>query len=256
MQRYYCKNCHRKFADNDALPKMKTPVWIISLALHCYFNGMSLEAIQKEINQRHGAYYAQSSIYNWIIRFSKEAVRQAKSFIPKTGNTWFLCITPVRTGNRILWLWDIFDKDNKFLLASHISEDLTGEGVLDFVASVYSNIEKPLYYQITLLSDNSKVLTSIIKSNNSYYPNKILLEKMNKNEAIVFYNLLEQRNKVVRSFRIINNAQTLTDAWSVHYNYLTKNDKIEMARSTSRMEKVPFKNWTDIIMRSKVNLIK
>jgi hypothetical protein len=77
MQRYFCKSCRRKFADNDALPKMKTPIWIISLSLNCYYNGMSLAAVQREINQRHGAYYAQSSIYNWIMRFSGEAVRRA-----------------------------------------------------------------------------------------------------------------------------------------------------------------------------------
>jgi len=90
MQRYFCKDCRRKFADNDSLPKMKTPVWIISLALSCYFDGMSLAAVQREINQRHGAYYAQSSIYNWIVRFSGEAVRQARVFQPMTGGEWFL----------------------------------------------------------------------------------------------------------------------------------------------------------------------
>jgi transposase-like protein len=25
MQRYFCKDCRRKFADNDSLPGMKTP---------------------------------------------------------------------------------------------------------------------------------------------------------------------------------------------------------------------------------------
>ena len=98
MQRYFCKNCRRKFADNDAIPKMKTPIWIISLALDSYYNGMSLGTIQKEINQRHGAYYAQSSIYNWIIRFSTEAVRQAKAFQPAVSDRWLFCSTPVITG--------------------------------------------------------------------------------------------------------------------------------------------------------------
>jgi len=40
IQRYWCKDCKRKFADNRALPKMKTDMNIISAALSCYFGGM------------------------------------------------------------------------------------------------------------------------------------------------------------------------------------------------------------------------
>ena len=109
MQRYFCKDCRRKFADNDALPKMKTPVWIISLALNCYYNGMPLAAIQKEINQRHGAYYAQSTIYNWVMRFSEQAVEQAARMPPVSGETLFLPVTPVIAGARRLYFLDIFD---------------------------------------------------------------------------------------------------------------------------------------------------
>ena len=256
MQRYYCKNCHRKFADNDALPKMKTPVWIISLALHCYYNGMSLEAIQVEINQRHGAYYAQSSIYNWITRFSREAVRQVTSVIPKAGNIWFLCITPFKTGDRFLWFYDAFDVNSKFLLASHISEDFTGERVLDFVISVCRTVLKPTSNPIKLLSDYSIVLNSIGKRNRPDFSNQIVFKKMNKSESVFFYKLLEKRNKVVHSFRSINNAQTLTDAWRVHYNYLMKNDKVGTARFASQMIKTPFKNWADIIIGSKPHTAK
>jgi len=43
---------------------------------------------KKEINLRHGAYYAQSGIYNWIVRFSKEAVSQGKAFTPAVSDAW------------------------------------------------------------------------------------------------------------------------------------------------------------------------
>ena len=35
IQHYWCKDCKRKFADNEALPKMKTDVKVISAALSC-----------------------------------------------------------------------------------------------------------------------------------------------------------------------------------------------------------------------------
>jgi transposase-like protein len=45
VQRYWCKDCKRKFVP-DKLPKMKTDVNIIAAALSCYFGGMPLDAIQ------------------------------------------------------------------------------------------------------------------------------------------------------------------------------------------------------------------
>ena len=254
MQRYFCKSCHRKFADNDALPKMKTPIWIISLALSCYYEGMSLGAIQGEINQRHGAYYAQSSIYNWIIRFSEEAIRQAKSFQPKVGDIWLLCNTPVRTGNRLLYFWDIFDVNSKFLLASHLSETETEQEVLGFINSTHLTIKKPPHYPVTvMLSGAFNVAEPVRKAKESELLNKIIPQKTDENSAAPFYELLEKRNKVVHSFKSINKARTLTDAWLVHYNFLAGNDKMGYTPPEQKMGKAPFKNWADIISQSLIN---
>jgi len=74
VQRYWCKDCNRKFADNDAVPKMKTPIKVVSAALSCYFGGMPLDAIQRHLQQQFSTYYSEMGIYNWVIRFSREAV--------------------------------------------------------------------------------------------------------------------------------------------------------------------------------------
>jgi len=37
MQRWWCKDCKRKFADNDAPPKMKTPTVQIASALSMFY---------------------------------------------------------------------------------------------------------------------------------------------------------------------------------------------------------------------------
>lgn len=45
IQRFFCKDCKRKFADNDALPKMKTPISEVAAALNMYYGGMPIDAI-------------------------------------------------------------------------------------------------------------------------------------------------------------------------------------------------------------------
>lgn len=103
VQRYWCKDCKRKFVPNKALPKMKTPANVITSAMSCYFDGMPLDAIQRHVQQQFGIYMSESGIYNWVVRFSKEAVKRAKDFKPDTGDTWVADETVIRVGGKKIW---------------------------------------------------------------------------------------------------------------------------------------------------------
>lgn len=73
IQRYYCKDCKRKFTELDTLPKMQTPIDQVSAALRMYYSGMSLDGIQGQIKQQYNNYVAESTIYYWIQKFTCEA---------------------------------------------------------------------------------------------------------------------------------------------------------------------------------------
>ena len=248
MQRYFCKDCRRKFADNDAIPKMKTPVWIISLAMNCYYDGLSIGAIQKEINQRHGAYYAQSSIYNWIIRFSVEAVRQAKTFQPAVSDRWLLSITPATIGIRQFWFLDMFDIDSEYLLASKLSETGSKQEIINFLEMTHTKTRKTLNHPVSIfVPDNIRNYESvdIITGKNIVKPywivtaDKYRIEEHDK--------LLNKRTGLIRRLNSVDKVKTLTAAWQIHYNFLTDNTASKLARKSG----MPlFLNWTDIINHS------
>ena len=63
IQRWWRKKCQRKFVENKALPKMKTPVRHIASALSMYYGGMSLNAIRRHLNQQYGYAPSESTIY-------------------------------------------------------------------------------------------------------------------------------------------------------------------------------------------------
>ena len=248
MQRYFCKNCRRKFADNDAIPKMKTPVWIISLALDCYYDGMSIVAIQKEINRRHGAYYARSSIYNWMIRFSAEAVRQAKVFQPAVSDRWLLSITPVTIGIRRFWFLDMFDIDSEYLLASKLSETGSKQEIINFLETTHTKTRKTLNHPVSIfVPDNISNYESvdIITGKNTVKPYWIV--KADKRRIEEHDKLLKKRTVLMRKLNSIDKAKTLTAAWQVHYNFLTDNTASRLARKSGMRL---FLNWTDIINHS------
>jgi transposase-like protein len=249
MQRYFCKSCRRKFADNDALPKMKTPIWIISLSLNCYYNGMSLAAVQREINQRHGAYYAQSSIYNWIMRFSGEAVRRAARFQPVSGDSLFFSVTPVISGMRRLYFLDIFDVNSKYLLASKITETNTVSEIISLIHSTVTATNA--YHPVTIRLANACADYDTEPTTEISDPSAGLI--FNKADLTIvkeFSSLLKKRARVVRNFKSMKNAQTITGAWRIHYNYFMENSKSKPEIPPELMGQPPFRKWEDIIGQS------
>ncbi len=120
-QRWWCNDCKRKFADNDALPRMKTPIEQVATALSMYYEGMSLAKIRRHLDQMHNNNPSDSTIYAWIKKFSKQAVDETDTDIPDVGDTWVADETVLKIGGQKAWLFDILDAKSRYLLATHLS---------------------------------------------------------------------------------------------------------------------------------------
>ena len=85
IQRWWCKDCKRKFVHNEALPRMKTPIIQVASALSMFYEGMSLHGIRRNLEQTYRSYPSNSTIYEWVIRFTKQAVKLAKDYMRITA---------------------------------------------------------------------------------------------------------------------------------------------------------------------------
>ncbi len=57
------------------IPKMKTPSSLIASAMGMYYGGMSLDGIEQQFKQDHDLNMSESNYWDWVKRFTKEAVR-------------------------------------------------------------------------------------------------------------------------------------------------------------------------------------
>ncbi|MDY6917240.1 MAG: DDE-type integrase/transposase/recombinase [Chloroflexota bacterium] len=126
-QRFFCNDCHRKFADNDALPDMQTPVEQVGAAVGMYYRGQSLNNIRESLAEIYGIHPSDSTVYRWVVRFTKKALAEAKGYTPKVGDVWVADETALRIDGGWLWFWDIIDSDTRYLLASHVSRTRTAK---------------------------------------------------------------------------------------------------------------------------------
>lgn len=252
-QRYWCKDCQRKFVP-DTLPKMKTPMVQIASALGNYFGGMPLDAIQRQQAQDYNTYLSESGIYNWVIRFAKEAVKQVKDFTPKVGNIWLADETMVDAEGKKFWFWDIIDGKTRYLLASHLTGTRTTRDariLMERAHKVAGKAPKEIItdrlrsyidaIELTFGADTKHIQTRPFVSGDSTN----LIER--------FHGTLKDRLNVVRGFKSLETARLLTNAWLIHYNFFKEHSSLgDIPPAQSMKIAVPFKDWNDVLRNIKV----
>jgi len=121
-QRYYCKDCKRKFKDDDTQFHEKKPSQYISSAVNMYYTGMSLNDIRNHLKQEYGYYPSKSILFKWVNKYTDLARNQFQDVHPQVGNVWISDETMLDVdGNHKIWFYDIIDRDTRFLLASRVT---------------------------------------------------------------------------------------------------------------------------------------
>ena len=66
-QYWLCRDCKKKFTDNDAVIHGKLPSQCVTYALGAYYDGMSINAIRRNLKQQYNIEPSSSTIFNWLI---------------------------------------------------------------------------------------------------------------------------------------------------------------------------------------------
>jgi len=253
IQRYWCKDCKRKFADNDALPKMKTPIKIISSALSCYYGGMPLDAIQRHLQQQFGTYYTEMGIYNWVIRFSKEAIDRVKDFQPIVGDTWIADETMLKVGGKNIWFWDIIDAKSRYLLASRLSDTRTTKDAALLMNEAKRRAGKiPKKIITDKLAAYLDGIELVFGADTEHIQSKPFVSIDSTNIIERFQGTLKDRTKVVCGFKNMDTARLLAEAWLVHYNFFKEHETLGNIPPAVKMGATPIKDWAEVINKTVV----
>jgi len=255
MQRYYCKSCRRKFADNDALPKMKTPVWVIASALSQYYDGKSLSTIQTYLGSRYGAVYGKTSIYNWVIRFSREALNLTTNYVPETGDIWLVCGTSMTVGKRRIWLRDVIDAGTGYLLDSELMLTPGTGDTGKYIAGTSRRTGRSANLVVTTIFNDgeSKQETVWYRSPEDIYKYPMIMKEENDNVINRFILTLKTRRAVLRGFKNVVNARLLLATWRIHYNFFKSFATTGHTPPAQKMKGPPVKSWLDLISLSSQN---
>jgi putative transposase len=252
VQRYWCKDCKRKFTELDTLPKMKTPINEIGSALNMYYGGMPIDAIQAQLKLQYGKYLSEPAIYKWIVRFTKEAIVKAKNFKPKGGNVWLADETGINVGNRNIWFWDLIDEKSRYLLASHISVTRTTDDAQILIEKAIRRAGKMPAVVITdKLSSYIEGIDLATGGRAAHIRSKPFTDENSTNVIERFHGTLKQRTNVIHHFKDLETARLLTEGWLIHYNFFKEHTSLGDVPPAKYMKlELPFQDWNDVVRYS------
>jgi len=263
-QRLLCRDCGRTFMHSDALPSMKTPADQIASAVNMYYEGMSLNAIRRHLQQTTGNCPSDSTVYEWVSKFSKIAVSEAEKYHPKVGDTWIADETYIRVdeskadiknpyskSRKAKWVvfWDIIDADTRYLLASHLT---TTRGTKDAQALMEKAAKRAGKVPKIVVTDKLRAYLDGIElafgADTKHKQGEPFTIENNTNLIERFHSTLKTRTKVMRALKNKDTLQKFTDGWLVHYNYIRPHEALDNHTPADKAGiKYPYKNWQDII---------
>jgi len=219
-QRFYCRDCKRKFAGNFALPKMRSPVGHVGDALHSYFSGMSLNDVKQNLEQQYKTSPSISTIYRWLDRFIEQARYRVRDTKPNVGDVWMADETVIKINRKKYWLFDCIDVKTRFLLASHLS---LNRGTKEARALMEKAAERAGKTPKVVLTDRLAAYLDGIElafgADAEHRHGSPFDVRSSTNVIERFQGTLKDRTKVLRGLKTPETAQKFIEGWLIHYNY-------------------------------------
>jgi transposase-like protein len=230
---------------------MRSTVEQIGSAIALYYDGLSLADISRQLDLSYHNPVDRSTIYRWLIRFTKEAVKIFEPIQPKVGDVWIADETVIKFSDVNHWTFDIIDRDSRFLLASYMSPNRgTREAriLMELASERAGKIPKKV------ITDSLKAYLDGIEltfgSETKHIQSSPFSEIDSTNIIERMQATIKERTKVLWGFKNTESAKLILAGFLINYNYFRPHlalNKMTPAEYTGT--KIPVKNWTELVRK-------
>ena len=251
-QRYLCRSCNHKFKADDSLFGWKVSASDISSALLGYYSGSSVNDIRALIKQEKGYKPAQSTVYQWIDKFTEKAVDYYAQFQPKVGDTWVADETVLSIGGNDVWLWDIIDTKTRFLAASKMSYTRTIDDAKTLFELAYKRAGKaPKVILTDKLRAYPEAVEQVFGADTTHLQSNPFVRN-GEGEATRpierWHETLKERTKVIYGLKDTNSALEFLDGFLAYYDFIRGHEGLDGKTPAEEASiKYDVKNWAGII---------
>ncbi len=229
-QTYYCKDCKHKFRQPSVIRKSKYTPELIMLTLDLYFSGLSLRKIAHSVNDHFGVEVNFSTIYDWIQKYIPLISDYVNALTPQLSETWHADELFVRMKGSphqgrykgLAFLWNVMDKDTRFLLASKVSENRDANGAIAAFQEAIKNAHGNLPNIVKTDAHRSyrEGVSKTFDVTNTDHIAKCGVNKphANNNRIERLNGTLRERVKVQRGWK--SKKSQIAEGQRIHYNFV------------------------------------
>ena len=261
-QRYGCKNCHKRFVLD--IKNIKGNAKLVTLAMDCYFKGLSYRDISDQFSQFYGMKIHHETIRRWVLRFSKVLNEYSKTLQPKTSGVWNADETLILTKRGINknkshqhydYVWNVIDNESKFLLASVNSgrKRNSKEAQEVFKEAWKQNVKMPNQ----IIVDGYKGYQDGCRKTFRNWGNerKVKFTSIKGRRKWVNNNAIESHHTHQKEFhkirRGVKEVQTYQDGFRTFHNFIRKNIKDNLTPAEKCNLMIPSQNrWMGMLNKN------
>ena len=252
VQEYICLKCHSKFHAKDAPFGMRTPVEQIGASLNMYYTGSSLTDISNHLNQVYNNPVSRTAIYAWLLKYSEQAVNIFNPLKPKyLSDVWIADETAIKFDFELYWIWDVIDRDTRFLLASYLSPNRgtrQAKRLMEIASERAGRVPK------RVITDKLRAyidgIELVFGSETRHIQSSPFAEIDSTNIIERFQGTIKERTKVLWGFKTVPSARIIINGFVCHYNFFRPHISLNN-RTPAEVAKIDtsIKTWTDLVRK-------
>lgn len=273
QQRYFCKNCNRKFILQTAFYRMRNTPQKITLCLDLFYRGVSTRKVQEHLQTFYPHNSDHSTILRWIWRYAKLISNFTNTLKLNVGTEMQvdeieykrrLFHTKGSKGAEKNWFIDSIDPKTKFMVSSEYAKSRSSNEIKTVVQRAKVRTEQ----QIKIITtDGLNAYDSVVKGVFGYnnrlhrynvYHNKVIVSE---NDNVFNYpierlhNNIRHRTKTFRGFHgSIESANLILKGYEIYYNFVTKHQTINCCPyelACPELKLTTKNKWLELIEMSK-----
>ncbi len=252
VQEYVCNKCGRKFTNKDNPYGKRSSVEDIGTSISSYYDGLSFADIARHLTES-GKPVNESTVYRWVISYAQKAIRMMESCKPKVSAVWVADETVIQFNKTNYWLWDVIDRETRFLLASYLSENRgtrQAQRLMEIASKRADRVPK------VVITDKLKAYLDGIEltfgADTEHIQSSPFADRDDTNVIERFQGTIKDRTKVIRGFKTYETALIILDGFLIHYNFFKPHMSLK-GKTPAEVAglKIPFKTWTEFVRQDK-----
>ena len=120
IQRFSCKDCHKRFTINGGFEKMHATPQIITEAMQLYFSGESFRNV-KNFLRLQSVNISHVAVYKWVNKYTSLMESYLEKLKPQVGNAWRTDELYVKIRGNMKYLYALMDDETRFWIAQQVS---------------------------------------------------------------------------------------------------------------------------------------